>query len=910
MAGPLLSSKYRVPIQRPGAVRRRRLTERVDPATIRTPLTVLSAPAGFGKTTLLTEWLAEAPEHNTAVAWLSLDQRDNDPVLFWTYVVTAVRAAAPTVGDAALQLLASSSTSTDGALAALLNDLDDYDGNLVLALDDYHVIESGEVHAALSFVLEHQPPQLQLILATRVDPPLPLAQLRARGQLVEVRAADLRFTAEEAALYLNDSMGLGLNQDDVAALEGRTEGWIAALQLAALSLRDREDASAFIAGFAGDDHYVVDYLVEEVLARQAGHVRDFLLQTSILESLTGPLCDAVTGREAGKATLVALERANLFLIPLDDKRAWYRYHHLFADVLHARLLDERPDEVAELHKRASVWFETHDDTAQAISHALAGGDNGRAADLMELAMPRMRRERREADLARWVRALPDDVLQSRPVLAVAFVGALAQALKFDSITERLERVENLIRSPDGSWPDQPPPHVIVVDHDNYRSLPAHIAMYRAAVALTHGDLDGTISQAKRALTLAPPQDPLARSAAGALAGLASWSSGDLAGAHAAYTESVAGLTSAGFLTDVLGCTVTLGDIRRTQGQLTAAIRTYQQALDLTAVSPGNEALRGTADMHIGLAGVLLERNDIPGAAEHLSVNQQLGAHNGLPQNAYRWRVAMARLRVAEGELDAALALLDEAERVYVGDFAPDVQPVAAVRARLRIRRNELADAQEWARERQLSFEDELSYLREYEHLTLARLLVAQHRARPDANDAVHALTLLDQLLVAAEHGGRGAIVIETLMLQALAHDVAGDAPAAHAALLRAVTLAEPEGYVRLFIDEGAEMAVLLKALRKLTTAPAYVNRLVSASATIATRAAQPLIDPLSEREVEVLRLLGGDLGGPDIARQLSVSLNTVRTHTKSIYAKLGVTSRREAVRQARDLNLIPGGLRT
>jgi LuxR family maltose regulon positive regulatory protein len=899
-----------MPIQRPGVVGRRRLAERVDAVTTRTALTLLSAPAGFGKTTLLTDWLTVAANRNTAVAWLSLDQRDNDPATFWTYVATAVRLAAPTVGDAALERLASSSPSTDAALAALLNDLDDYDGNLVLALDDYHFIESREVHDGMSFILEHQPPQLQLILATRVDPPLPLAQLRARGQLVEVRAADLRFTADEAALYLNDSMALGLNEDDVAALEGRTEGWIAALQLAALSLRDREDASAFIAGFAGDDQFVVDYLAEEVLARQSDEVKAFLLQTSILESLTGPLCDAVTGRDAGKATLVALERANLFLVPLDDKRQWYRYHHLFADVLHARLLDEQPDEVAELHRRASVWFDAHDDTAQAISHALAGGDNGRAADLMELAMPKMRRERREADLARWVQALPDDVLRTRPVLAVAFVGALAQALKFDTVAERLERVETLVRSPDGSWPEQPPPHVIVVDHDNYRSLPAHISMYRAAVALTHGDLDGTITHARQSLALAPPQDPLARSAAGALAGLASWSSGDLSGAHAAYTESVVGLTSAGFLTDVLGCTVTLGDIRRAQGQLTAAIRTYQQALDLTAAPPGTEPLRGSADMHIGLASVLLERNDITGAIEHLTTNQQLGELNGLPQNAYRWRVVMARLRAAEEDLDAALALLDEAERVYVGDFAPNVQPVAAARARLQVRRNELAHAQQWARERQLGFEDEPSYLREYEHLTLARLLIAQHRTQPDLCHAAHAMTLLDRLLAAAEHGGRDATVIESVMLQALAHDAAGDAPAAHAALHRAVTLAEPEGYVRLFIDEGAPMAALLKALRKLSTAPAYVNRLIAASTTAAKPAAQPLIDPLSERELEVLRLLGGDLGGPDIARRLSVSLNTLRTHTKNIYAKLGVTSRREAVRQARDLNLIPGGPRT
>lgn len=373
---------------------------------------------------------------------------------------------------------------------------------------------------------------------------------------------------------------------------------------------------------------------------------------------------------------------------------------------------------------------------------------------------------------------------------------------------------------------------------------------------------------------------------------------------------MAGLTSAGFLADVLGCTITLGDIQRTQGQLTAAMRTYQRALELTASAPRSEPLRGTADMHVGMAGLRVERNDLTGAMEHLTISHQLGEHNGLPQNAYRWRVVMARLRGAEGDLDGALVLLDEAERVYVGDFAPNVQPVAAVRARLRIRRNELAHPPDWARKRQLSCNDDPSYLREYEHLTLARLLIAQYRMHSGASELGDALTLLHRLLIAAEQGGRGGSVIEALILLALAHDADKDAPAALAALHRAVTLAQPEGYVRLFIDEGAPMTALLKALRKQPDAPAYLNRLFASTTAIATRASQPLIDPLSERELDVLRLLGGDLGGPDIARQLSVSLNTVRTHTKSIYTKLGVTSRRAAVHHARELDLIPGSQRS
>jgi LuxR family maltose regulon positive regulatory protein len=907
VVGPLLNSKCRLPIERPDAVGRPRLAERLA-AVVRTPLTVLSAPAGFGKTTLLTARLTEAAAEGAAVAWLSLDRRDNDPVLFWTYVVTALQTAVPGLGDAALQLFSSSSPSTEAALASLLNEVDGLPRELVLALDDYHVVETQEVHDGMTFLLENQPRQLHLVLATRADPPLPLAQLRARGRLVEVRAADLRFTPEEAAAYLNGPMRLGLSGGDVAALEARTEGWIAALQLAALSLQGRPDASAFIAGFAGDDRYIVDYLAEEVLARQPADVRDFLLRTSILERLAGPLCDAVTGRDGGKATLIALERANLFLVPLDDRRQWYRYHHLFADVLHAHLLDERPDEVAALHRQASAWFEADGDTAQAIGHAQAAGDDGRAADLMELAMPVMRRERRQAEVARWIRTLPDEVLRGRPVLDVAFVGALAQALAFDTIGERLDRVESSLRSADGSWPEQPPDHVVVVDQDNYRALPAHIEMYRAALALVSADLDGTIAHARAALTLAPPDDGLARAAAGALAGIASWNTGDLAGADAAYSESIEGLTRLGFLADVLGCTITIGDIQRTQGRLAAALRTYRRALELTAPAPGSEPLRGTADMHVGLAGVLLERNDLAAAREHLARSDALGEPNGLPQHPYRSRVVLARLREAEGDFDEALALLDEAERVYAGDFAPNVQPVPAVRARLRLRRGEPAQAQEWAREQQLSARDDPSYLREYEHLTLARLLIARHRVEPDADELGTALTLLDRLLAAAEAGGRGASVIEVLIVQALAHAAGRNATAALAALHRAVTLAQPEGYVRLFADEGRPMAALLKALSKQTDAPAPVRRLLAATAGSEpqTSGRSELVDPLSERELDVLRLLGGDLDGPDIARELSVSLNTVRTHTKNIYAKLGVSSRRAAVRQARDLDLIPG----
>jgi LuxR family maltose regulon positive regulatory protein len=886
---PLVQSKYRVPARRPGAVARPRLARRLAEAA-RAPLTLLSAPAGFGKTTLLTEWLATLD--GPAVAWLSLDRRDNDPRLFWTYLVTALHAAVDAVGVRALPLL-ESSAGTEAVLATVLNDLNALPHDLVLVLDDYHLVEAAEVHDGLAFLLEHQPPQLHLVLATRADPRLPLAGMRAGGRLLEVRAAELRFTAEEAAAYLNGSMGLALTAGDVTALDRRTEGWIAALQLAALSMQGRDDAAAFIEGFAGDDRYVVDYLAEEVLDRQPADVRAFLLRTSVLDRLTGPLCDAVTGQDGGRARLVALERANLFLVPLDDRRRWYRYHHLFGEVLQAHLGQEHGGEVSELHRRAGAWFAGQDEPAAAVEHFVAGRDFERAADLMELAAPIVSRSRQEATLRRWLTLLPDEVVAARPVLGVSFAGALAQGSEFATVPGRLAGIERRLR-PDGEWLEQPPDGVVVVDPEGYRRLPAQVAMYRAALALNRGALDETVRHARASISLAPPEDHLARGGAAALAGLACWAGGDLTGAHDGYTEAVRALERAGYVSDVLGCSVTLGDIARTRGQLGAALATYRRALALAAEQPG-APLRGTADMYTGIAGVLLERGDLAGAAGQLATGRDLGEGNGLPQDAYRRRVVEARLRAAGGDLDAALALLERADRVYDGDYSPNVRPVPALLARLRIRRGEPDPAREWAREQGLSADDELSYRRECEHLTLARLLLAE--GRPD-----QAGSLLDRLLAAARDGGRDGSVVEILLLRALARQARGDGPGARAVLLEAVAAAEPEGYVQLFADEGPPLAALLRSVPGRSP---YLRRLLAATGAPApARPVQALADPLSERELDVLRLLGSELDGPDIARRLSVSLNTMRTHTKNIYAKLGVGSRRAAVSRAQELGLL------
>ena len=901
----LLETKFYIPRSRRDLVPRPRLSERLDRGTA-SKLMLVSAPAGFGKTTLLTEWLAAGPAGPAGerlAAWLSLDRADNDPASFWTYVIAALRTVASGVGESALALLqAPRSPPIETVLTALLNDLGAVAGDIVLVLDDYHVIDARDVQDAMGFLLDHLPPQLHVVIAGRADPALPLARLRGRGELAEIRAAGLRFTPDEAAAYLNEMMGLQLTARDVAALEGRTEGWIAALQLAALSMQGRDDVAGFIAGFAGDDRYVVDYLAEEVLQRQPERVQAFLLQTSILGRLSGPLCDAVTGQDGGKAMLAALDRGNLFLVPLDDRRRWYRYHHLFADVLQARLLDEQPGQVPDLHRRASAWYQQNGEPSEAISHALAARDFDRAADLVELAIPAMRITRQEATVHGWLKALPDEVVRVRPMLSFAVAGALLTGGEPEEVEVRLRDagrwLEEAAATGEGSLAR--PGEMVVADEEEFRRLPAAIELYRAALALVRGDVPGTVRHARRTLDLALTEDHGVRAGAAGFLGLAFWTSGDLEAAHPAWAQCAAGLRRSGQIADIFGCAIAMADIRLVQGRLGEAMRTYDQALQRASEQDG-PVLRGTADMYVGMSEVHRERGDLQAATQQLLRSQELGEYNGLPQNPYRWRVAMARIRQAEGDLGGALDLLNEAERLYAGDFFPNVRPVPALKARIWIAQGRLGEALGWAHEQGLSADDDLSYLREFEHITLARMLVARSRGEP-----VHQVTrLLERLLLAAEEGGRTGHVIEILVLQALALQAPGHIPAALTCLERALTLAEPEGYVRVFVDEGPPIGSLLRAAEKQGTTRNYVRRLLAAVSQ--TRQDSPvrqaLIDPLSERELDVLRLLGTELDGPAIARELTVSLNTVRTHTKNIYAKLAVTNRRAAVRRAAELDL-------
>ncbi len=541
MAMPVLITKLYIPPTRPRVVSRPRLIERLNEGLHR-KLTLLSAPAGFGKTTLVSEWIVE---NDQPAAWLSLDEGDSDPERFLMYLIAALQTVAPEIGAGVTRVLAlPRPPSTRSLLTALLNDISALPSPIVLVLDDYHLVDSEPVTEAIAFLIEHLPPQMHLVITTREDPPFPLPRLRAREQMTELRAADLRFTAGETAAFMSDVMGLDLSESDVATLETRTEGWIAGLQLAALSMRDRDDLPGFIQAFAGDDRYIVDYLVEEVLQRQPPHLRQFLLQTSILHRLSGPLCDTVTGRDDSRKLLEALERGNLFVIPLDDKRQWYRYHRLFAEVLGAYLLDEHPDEVPLLHRRASEWFQQREMPTEAIYHAFAADDFALAADLVERSLPAMGRSRQEATLLVWMRALPAEVIRVRPVLSVHYAGILMQA------SGQLEGVEDLLRDAE-RWLDlkagvpPPPGQMVVGDDDAFRRLPGQIAIYRAGQALIRGDVDGTMRYAGQALDLLPEHDDFGRGAAAGLLGLAFWSSGDLEAGLRMYTECAARLRAGG-----------------------------------------------------------------------------------------------------------------------------------------------------------------------------------------------------------------------------------------------------------------------------------------------------------------------------------------------------------------------------
>lgn len=926
MSTPVLATKLYVPQPRPRAVLRPRLNERLNESLLSgCKLTLVSASAGFGKTTLVSEWIARCGRPSV---WLSLDEGDNDPTRFLTYLVAALQTLDLRIGEGipakigagvAEWLQSPQPPPAETILTTLVNEVAAVHVQFILVLDDYHLIDSRAVDKALAFLLEHLPLQMHLVITTREDPQFPLARLRARGQLTELRAADLRFSPTEAAEFVNQAMGLQISTDDIAALEARTEGWITGLQLAALalqgslSMQDPANTSRFIQSFTGSHRFVLDYLVEEVLQRQPEPLRNFLLQTAILERLSGPLCDAVTGQAGSSVILETLERGNLFIVPLDNERRWYRYHHLLADVLRMRLMAEQHDQVSALHRRASAWHEHNGSADNAIRHALAADDFARAANLIEWVIPAMNRSRQFATLLGWLKALPDALVRVRPVISTAYAFTSMSCGENGAVEARLRDAEG--------WLDVtadmrersafPAAERVVVNEEEFRRVPGMIALIRAGQALARGDMPETVKNARRVLDLAPENDYLMLGGAASQLGLAAWRNGDLDAARRMTADGMANVRLAGYISPAVGGAISLADIQIAQGHLHEAMLTYERGLQW-ATEPGGPIRQGAADMHVGMSDLHYEHNDLKTARHHLLTSQALGELAGLPQNPYRWRAAMARIRAAEGDLEGALELLNEAERLYDGNFSPNVRPVATRKTWVWVAQGRLGEALGWAREHGLSVENELSYLREFDHITLARVLLARYQSDRENDSLSGVVGLLERLLKAAEEGGRIGSAIEILILQALAHHALGDGPATFLPLERALTLAEPEGYVRIFLDEGSSMLQLLREAFAREILPDYTKALLAAfEAETRENIDEPdqppaklHIESLTQRELEVLKLIAQGHSNREIGERLFLSVSTVKGHNQKLFDKLQVQSRTEAIARARALALL------
>ncbi|MEM7118059.1 MAG: LuxR C-terminal-related transcriptional regulator [Chloroflexota bacterium] len=910
MSLPILATKLYIPPLRPKAIVRERLLRRLDGNVLpngrfAAKLTLISAPAGFGKTTLAASWLAQ--QEASATAWLSLDEGDNDAVRFLTYLIAAIQTAVPTIGDETLALLqAPQMPTTDVILTRLLNELAALPNGLILVLDDYHLLETPAIDPIIPFLLTHLPPTVHLVITTREDPSLPLPRLRARQQMTELRAADLRFSVEETAVFLNEVMGLTLEPSAIATLESRTEGWIAGLQMAALALQrnmqtehEASTTQEFIQAFSGSHRYILGYLLEEVLLQQPEAIRTFLLQTALLNRLYGPLCDAVTGRQNSGQLLRQLEDDNLFLILLDDQRQWYRYHNLFADMLLARATETTSLDLRTLHLRASNWYEANTLLPEAIHHALAAEDFARAARLMAQTWDALYTSRQEATLQRWVEVLPTTVVQTNPTLSVGYGWVLLLA-------------GDLAKAQ--SWMEETAVRLAMIPFDQtdtqLNSLRASLANARAFHAQAVGQVTDTITFTEEALQLVPESDPYTRGITLSLLALVYWANEELAKAQTAIRSSMTELERAGNRLLALHGAIVLADLNLVQGRLREAIGVYEQALQ-AATADSTSPLAGTADFHLALSNLYRQQANRKTADFHYQQALACSQRAALPDFGHTLLLAQAAQAQTAGKLDEALVILNQAEAsAHVAQSAyPDLRPLSTRKAHIWIAQGRLDEAEQWASQKGLTTNDAVHYLREFDYLTLARLRLAQYRQMREPRTIHEAHKLLAQMQTAAESAGRWGSSNEILLLQALAYEAQGMVDEAMLALENAFRLAEPQGYVALFIEEGKPMTRLLQAAAKRGVAPAYVRQLHEAQAATRGQSAtasitQPLVEPLSERELEVLHLLATELTGPQIADKLMISLNTMRTHTKNIYSKLGVNSRRTAVRRAQDLSLL------
>ncbi|HVB21577.1 MAG TPA: LuxR C-terminal-related transcriptional regulator [Ktedonobacteraceae bacterium] len=904
----LLITKLSVPPVRSSLVARQRLVTQLD-AGLGSKLILVTGPAGFGKTTLLSNWLHSCSSHSFPIAWLSLDAGDNDPVRFWTYVIAALQKLQAGIAEHVLTMLPSVQTrSLETLMTAFINALATLPGDVVLVFDDYHVIDAQPIHEAITFLLDYMPPQFHLVLASRSEPPFPLARLRARCHMIELTANDLRFSRDEAEAFFHDVMNLKLSNEDISALAQRTEGWIAGLHMVSIALQGRQNVSQFVNEFQGNHRYILDYLANEVLQKQPEHIQQFLLQTSILDRFNGSLCDAVTDQKNSQILIEQLEQANLFLVGLDDKRYWYRYHQLFVEFLYERLCRTSPDTMQALHHRAAQWHIRHGLTVEAIRHALAASEFSLAAYLIQKMAQTMLMRREVTTLLGWLAALPDSIVQDAPHLSLVYAWALIHANQLEAVEQYLLHAENALEA-----------GKVLGEIPNMRG---EIAAIRARVTVFQGESSRTIELSQQALALLPEKAMPLRGEAALNLGIAYISNGDATAASQAFVQARDISETAGNLRTAMLAVRYLAQVQVDQGLLHQAAEMYQQGLNV-AHSAGETMLPPLGFMHVGLGELLYEWNRLDEATSQLEEAIERGQRGG---DVKIWLMAyllLAKVKHALGDHDSVNSIFERVEGlIRQANFTRARLWLETDRALLEIAKGNVAAAANWVQMCGLDIEAQPTFALEYDYFILARMLLALGKTEK-------AIRIASQLLCMAEEKDRTGVMISNLTLLAAAYEVANNAKQAMHVLGRALSLAEPQGYVRTFVNEGIAVERVLKKMRKAYPVQqrngsnqgwafslGYIDTLLAAFGNTQSvsenqfvlvhngRPLQPLLESLSGRELEVLQLIATGQSNREIAQQLIVGMNTVKTHVKSIYAKLDVHSRTQALVRAQTLRLL------
>ncbi len=901
MPETLLYTKLFAPPIRPSLVPRQRLEKQLNQGLqLGHKLTLISAPAGFGKTTLASIWLQAnskaAPA--VAIAWLSLDEGDNDLARFLTYLIAALEqsdAIAATFGQEILTPLQSPQPlPAEAILTPLINELASIPDRIVLVLDDYHLIEAQPIHDALGFFIENSPPSIHLVLATREDPPLPISRLRARNQLTELRAADLRFTSYEATDFLTGMMGLELSAEDMIALEDRTEGWVTGLQLAALSLQGSKDVTEFIHSFSGSHRYVLDYLIEEVLGQQSKGIQNFLLQTAVLNHLTASLCNHLIGQDNSQEMLEMLEHANLFIIPLDEERRWYRYHHLFADLLRQRLHQSQPEKVSILHIKAGEWFKDQGFYQEAIKHLLAGEDYQNAAELIKAIGFDMIQQGKHTTVVGWINALPEEFVKEHPYLCVLQARSLQLTGDLETSEARLIDAENAMDSQNYQ------------NEESENSILGLIHSCRAYSSFMIGDHDNTISHAHQALEQLPVTATLTRVQTALYLGIAYRYQGQIHTALDIYNEILPTIPSLGGHSIAVLCYLHLGDLHMEMAQLQRAKELYEQALDSTELHTGRPDMPFTGYVYVSISRILRQWNQLEDAyrltVKGLALCREWNVADILALSC----LELASIHQALGNDEQAQASIQEAGNIFDSFSAWGRKIADAHQAKFDLAHGDIQSAASWAQTTDLAADGAFEFHREIEYLVLARVFIAQRRF-------VKAFALVERIYRVAQEIGKKQTELEGLILLALVFSDQGKVDEALVHLEQALSIGEPEGIIRIFVDEGPRMADLLQEALECGLAPEYVRRLLAAfpagvsSQTAVTQTPvdqSDLVEPLSEREIEILQKIAEGLTNPEIADRLYLSLNTVKVHTRNIYSKLDVHNRTQAVAKARALGIL------